>query len=413
MEPAETVTSRVGESRWPLVYIIGGLLILAALLSLAFLDLFPYRPWIAVPVFFALEGAVFLLLFFYAWLVLNKTGEWPVLQLNSSTALVREFIRAVLYVILISFAVGIVALLLEVVLEQTLEMPEKLKVIRNAPNSLALILFLIAGFTIAPVVEEIFFRAFLYNALKSRMNVSLAVVLQALVFSAVHMYPFYYSTLIFLVGVALALVYERRKNLLSPVLVHGLINSVALVPVLLISIQNYHVPAATWEEAARSPAWLQTISSTDVVEKRSDAHMQYTHAVSRYGAEGTRQWKLAANGLQAVWTYFPDDEVSGARARVELAAIYFSFLRDNRRAVVEADSVISKYPGQRREVARAWSVKGWAYYMLRDFEKSRASFLTVVDEYPDFEGPVEKAKEGLRWLDEIASDERQESHALR
>jgi hypothetical protein len=255
------------------------------------------------------------------------------------------------------------------------------------------------------VVEEFFFRAFLYNALRSRMNVSLAVVLQALVFTAVHIYPLYYSMLIFLIGIALALVYERRKNLLSPILVHALINSAALVPILVIAVQNYHVPAATWEEAERPPIWLQNEPTPDVIEKRSDAHMQYIHAVSTYGAEGSRQWKRAANGLQAVWTYFPEDEVSGASARAELASIYFFFLRDNRRAVIESDRVISQYPGQRREIARVWAVKGWAYYMLRDFKKSRDAFRTVIDKYPEFEETVDKAKEGLRWLDETASDE--------
>jgi hypothetical protein len=139
MESTETVISRSNETRWPLAYIAGGLLILAALSSLAFFEFFPYRPWIAVPMFFVLEAGMFLLLFLYARLVIKKQGEWPVLRIGSLSAFIHEAVRAVIYVIMIGFVVGLAALSLEAFLDRTVELPEKLKVIRNAPNSLTLI----------------------------------------------------------------------------------------------------------------------------------------------------------------------------------------------------------------------------------------------------------------------------------
>jgi membrane protease YdiL (CAAX protease family) len=76
----------------------------------------------------------------------------------------------------------------------------------------------------APIVEETMFRGLLYSALRTRMGVAGAAMLSAAIFALVH------PTLpggflpIWAIGVALALVYERRGSLLPGMVLHGIHN---------------------------------------------------------------------------------------------------------------------------------------------------------------------------------------------
>ena len=76
----------------------------------------------------------------------------------------------------------------------------------------------------APIVEETMFRGLLYSALRPRLGVAGAAMLSAAVFALVH------PTLpggflpIWAIGVALALVYERRGSLLPGMVLHGIHN---------------------------------------------------------------------------------------------------------------------------------------------------------------------------------------------
>ena len=115
-----------------------------------------------------------------------------------------------------------------------------------APGNIWLIIsFLISGFTFSPISEELFFRGFLYNALKSRLPILPASLIQASIFALIHPYRITGRIEVFLMGIALVIVYERRKSLLAPVCVHGLGNAVIFFPLIVLLIQNYHVPAAT------------------------------------------------------------------------------------------------------------------------------------------------------------------------
>ncbi len=69
------------------------------------------------------------------------------------------------------------------------------------PNSLFMAFMLVVGFTVAPVVEEIFFRGFLYTALRSKMHIAFAAIIQACVFSAMHIMGIMGSLDIFLTGI--------------------------------------------------------------------------------------------------------------------------------------------------------------------------------------------------------------------
>ena len=88
-----------------------------------------------------------------------------------------------------------------------------------------LILLMTILFITAPVAEELFFRGFVYNALRQRFNVYICALIQATIFALFHYknpYNDIYNLIcIFLMGIILVIAYERRKTLLSPVLIHG------------------------------------------------------------------------------------------------------------------------------------------------------------------------------------------------
>jgi CAAX protease family protein len=78
------------------------------------------------------------------------------------------------------------------------------------------------------VAEEVFFRGMLYNALRRRLHVVVAAPVQAIIFGLSHRFGPADTTGVVLIGLALALLYEWRKTLLAPVLMHALVNALAM-----------------------------------------------------------------------------------------------------------------------------------------------------------------------------------------
>ncbi|HZP80768.1 MAG TPA: CPBP family intramembrane glutamic endopeptidase [Chthonomonadaceae bacterium] len=96
------------------------------------------------------------------------------------------------------------------------------------PSALAKLLLLIAGAIAAPIGEEVFFRGFLYNALKYRYSVPVAIVVSGLVFAFVHISPLA-LLVIFPMGMFLAYIYERTGSLWVTICIHAMNNGLAFV----------------------------------------------------------------------------------------------------------------------------------------------------------------------------------------
>lgn len=86
-------------------------------------------------------------------------------------------------------------------------------------------LFIVGGTIAAPIGEEVFFRGLLYNGLKRRWGVLAATLLSALAFGIIHFGPLVVPV-IFLMGVVLALAYERTRSLWVTILMHAVNNGV-------------------------------------------------------------------------------------------------------------------------------------------------------------------------------------------
>jgi membrane protease YdiL (CAAX protease family) len=93
-------------------------------------------------------------------------------------------------------------------------------------DPLALLFLSIVG---APVAEEVFFRGMLYSALRQRLPVIVAAPLQAAVFGLSHRFGPADTVGVALIGVGFALLYERRRTLIAPMLMHFMVNALAMV----------------------------------------------------------------------------------------------------------------------------------------------------------------------------------------
>ncbi|MGI6082803.1 MAG: CPBP family intramembrane glutamic endopeptidase [Limnochordia bacterium] len=78
---------------------------------------------------------------------------------------------------------------------------------------------------VAPVCEELFFRGYLYGALKAHLGVAHAVWVNSLLFAVFHLYVVQ-GPAIFLTAVGLTSLYERRGSLWVCIVAHATFNLV-------------------------------------------------------------------------------------------------------------------------------------------------------------------------------------------
>ena len=114
-------------------------------------------------------------------------------------------------------ALGIDALLLPESAEDVLDL---------AGGSVAIAIVLVGLW--GPLAEEIFFRGFLLNGLRSRFGVVSSILISSAVFGAFHIAP---GAIVptFLLGLMLGWVYTRSGSLWPAVFAHGLHNTVAIL----------------------------------------------------------------------------------------------------------------------------------------------------------------------------------------
>jgi membrane protease YdiL (CAAX protease family) len=79
----------------------------------------------------------------------------------------------------------------------------------------------------APIGEEMLFRGFLYQGLRRRFRVVPAALISAGAFAFVHVYPLRILP-IFVSGVLLALLYERRRSILASITAHATLNAIVV-----------------------------------------------------------------------------------------------------------------------------------------------------------------------------------------
>jgi membrane protease YdiL (CAAX protease family) len=110
---------------------------------------------------------------------------------------------------------------------------ELVKLVQAIPLSgtFFLIAFLIV--ILAPLAEEILFRACLYRGLKRYMSPTFSAVVTSLLFAGMHFNAHSFLPL-FVLGFWLCRTYEKTGNLWVPIILHGLFNGNTLVTLMLL-----------------------------------------------------------------------------------------------------------------------------------------------------------------------------------
>jgi len=96
------------------------------------------------------------------------------------------------------------------------------------------LILLVGGAVIAPFIEEVFFRGFVFPGLRNRWNWQVAAVLSAGLFAIAHIIPTAILP-IFILGLIFAFLYQISGSIWPSIFMHMLTNSVALSTAYAIS----------------------------------------------------------------------------------------------------------------------------------------------------------------------------------
>lgn len=95
------------------------------------------------------------------------------------------------------------------------------------------VMLIVALVVLAPVCEEIFFRGYLYPALRNRMGMQAAMIWNGALFALVHfeMTGFLSRTVL---GYGLSYIFEKNRTLAGPMISHAIYNGVMVLAFLLL-----------------------------------------------------------------------------------------------------------------------------------------------------------------------------------
>jgi membrane protease YdiL (CAAX protease family) len=90
------------------------------------------------------------------------------------------------------------------------------------------VMIIVLAVAVAPAAEELVFRFFLYGVLRRYFGIGIGLVVNALLFAAVHQHLPSFAPL-FVLGICFTLAYEWSGSILVPMTMHSLFNSINLV----------------------------------------------------------------------------------------------------------------------------------------------------------------------------------------
>jgi membrane protease YdiL (CAAX protease family) len=130
---------------------------------------------------------------------------------------------------------------LVVALLEAIGRPPEAEAAERAIAQLDPILVVLAVVVLAPIAEELFFRGIVFNAWLREGGRRWAYIGSAALFAAVHL-SLVTALPIFLLGLALAWVYERRRSLLAPIVMHATVNAISVTIALLARYDVIRLP---------------------------------------------------------------------------------------------------------------------------------------------------------------------------
>jgi membrane protease YdiL (CAAX protease family) len=106
----------------------------------------------------------------------------------------------------------------------------------STPVAIAIVL---ASILVAPFVEEIFFRGFLFQGLRQAYGWNKAALVSSAIFGVLHLQPVAFIPT-FLLGYALAIIFNRSNSIWPGIILHALVNGLAMF--VLLAARQFPVP---------------------------------------------------------------------------------------------------------------------------------------------------------------------------
>jgi CAAX protease family protein len=180
-----------------------------------------------------LGAYIVVLLFMYAVATRSGAGFWRAVKWNWPRNAPFYLLAGVV------FSIGLQGM------ARVLPMPKTLPIDRFFQTPLEAWVLSIFGTTLAPLLEELFFRGFLYPVLARRAGTLLAIVLTAASFSLIHVPQLARSwgpvLIVFLIGLALTIVRAVTKSVAASVLMHMAYNGTISVLLFIASSGFRHL----------------------------------------------------------------------------------------------------------------------------------------------------------------------------
>ena len=105
--------------------------------------------------------------------------------------------------------------------------------VANMPMSPMLIAIAFLAVVLAPLSEELFFRAFLYRSLKGYLSPTMAALVSSILFAGMH-FNWHSFLPLFVLGFWLCRTYQKTGNLWVPIILHAFFNGNTLVTLMLL-----------------------------------------------------------------------------------------------------------------------------------------------------------------------------------
>lgn len=82
---------------------------------------------------------------------------------------------------------------------------------------------------ISPLYEEIFYRGFLYRLLRSKLGITIGMLVSSFIFMIVHLPTYNVLPVTFVSGLVFSWTYEKTGSVIPGIVIHGTFNGIALI----------------------------------------------------------------------------------------------------------------------------------------------------------------------------------------
>ena len=204
------------------------------------IDFGPPSTFLPLTAYLIVFGAI---LVGYPFWMLRRRMDGPIRLWPGTGKVLKEFVIAIPVTLGLWLLTIILNYLLTAISSGAVEPSGRWTDVVNRLDYQNAIILVVLAVTVGPIAEEIFFRGFLYNALRSLCPVGVAICLQAALFGSLHLlYHPIGMAITACMGLVLAGIYEWRKTLLASVFAHAMHNGVTMVFVIAFVAHNLNAP---------------------------------------------------------------------------------------------------------------------------------------------------------------------------